>query len=314
MIKFLITGATGAIGSALVRLLAAEGEEVRAFVRDAEKFKRLLPDVSAEVITGDALNPDDVRQAVDDVEVIFHCVNFPITQFERNLEAAKVLIEAASEGKPHIVFPGNTWVFGRPARTPITPETPFNPPSPIARIKARVDEMLMGSGLPVTVVHLPDFYGPRVVNPLVRPLFENALAGRDVKFPGPVDVPHEFVYIDDAARALIAVAEQEACFGKRYTVGGVEPITVRRFAELIYRAAGTRGRVRGMPPWLLRLLGLFSAEARAASGIMHVFAWDTTLDGLALRHDTGFAPQVGYEEGIRETVAWFHKEQEGGGR
>ena len=183
MTRYLITGATGAIGSALVRQLAAEGEELRAFVRDEEKFKRLLPDVSAEVITGDALNSDDVRQAVEDVEVIFHCVNFPITQFERNLEAAKVLIEAASEGKPHIVFPGNTWVFGRPACTPITPETPFNPPSPIARLKARVDEMLTGSGLPVTVVHLPDFYGPGVVNPLVRPLFENALAGRDVKFP-----------------------------------------------------------------------------------------------------------------------------------
>ena len=245
MIKYLITGATGAIGSALVRLLAAEGEKVRAFVRDEKKFRQLLPDISAEVITGNALNPDDVRQAVEDVEVIFHCVNFPITQFERNLEAAKVLIEAASEGKPHVVFPGNTWVFGRPARTPTTPETPFNPPSPIARLKARVDELLMNSGLPVTVVHLPDFYGPGVVNPLVRPLFENALAGKDVTFPAPVDVPHEFIYIDDAARALIAVAGQEACYGRRYTVGGVEPITVRRFVELIYRAAGTEGRSGG---------------------------------------------------------------------
>ncbi len=312
--KLLITGATGAVGSAVVRQLAAEGKEIRAFVRDEEKFRRLLPDVSAEVITGNALNPDDVRQAVEDVKVIFHCVNFPLTQFERNLEAAKVLIEAASEGKPHIVFPGNTWVFGKPARTPITPETPFNPPSPIARIKAQVDELLMNSGLPVTVVHLPDFYGPGVVNPLVRPLFENALAGRDVKFPGPVDVPHEFIYIDDAARALIAVAGREACFGKRYTVGGVGPITVRKFVELIYRAASTKGRVRGMPPWLLRLAGLFSAEARTASGIMHVFAWDTTMDGSAFRRETGFTPQVGYEEGIRQTVAWFHKEQEGGER
>jgi nucleoside-diphosphate-sugar epimerase len=118
-------------------------------------------------------------------------------------------------------------------------------------------------------------------------------------------VPHQFIYIEDAARALLAVAGREDCFGKRYTAGGVEPITVRRFVELIYRAAGTRGRVRGMPPWLLRLAGLFSAEARAAAGIMHVFAWDTTMDGSALQHDTGFAPQVGYEEGIRQTVTWF---------
>jgi nucleoside-diphosphate-sugar epimerase len=309
--KYLITGATGAIGSAVVRQLAAEGEEVRAFVRDEEKFKRLLPDVSVEVVHGDALNPDDVRRAMAGVDVVFHCVNFPITQFERNLKAAKVLIEAASAEKPHIVFPGNTWVFGRPARTPITPDTPLNPPSRIARIKALVDGMLMGSELPVTVVHLPDFYGPNVVNPLVRPLFENALAGKDITFPAPVDVPHEFIYIEDAARALIAVAGREAFFGKRYTVGGVEPITVRRFAESIYRTAGTKGRVRGMPPWLLRLAGFFNAEAWAASGIMHVFAWDTTMDETALRQDTGFAPQVGYEEGIRRTIAWFRKERLG---
>ena len=61
--KYLITGATGAIGSAVVRQPAAEGKEVRAFVRDADKFHRLLPDVPAEVVTGDALNPDDVHRA-----------------------------------------------------------------------------------------------------------------------------------------------------------------------------------------------------------------------------------------------------------
>ena len=304
-----VTGATGAIGSALVRLLAAEGKEVRALVRDEEKFKRLLPDVSAELVVGDILNAEDVRETVKGVAAVFHCVNFPLIQFQRNLEAAKVLLEAASAEKPHTVFPGNTWVFGRPARTPITPETPFNPPSPIARIKAQVDEMLMGSGLPVTVVHLPDFYGPGVVNPLVQPLFENALAGKNVTFPGPVDVPHEFIYIDDAAGALLAVAGREECFGKRYTVGGVEPITVRRFVELIYQVAGTQGHVRGMPPWLLRLAGLVNAEARAAAGIMHVFAWDTRMDGSAIQQDTGFVPRVGYKEGIRQTADWFQKER-----
>ena len=191
--KYLITGATGAIGSAIVRQLAAEGKEVRVFVRDAEKFRRLLPDVPAEVLTGDALNPADVQRAVVGADTVFHCVNFPLTQYERTLEAVQVLIEAALPHKPHVVFPGNTWVFGKPARLPITPDTPFNPPSTIARIKAQVDEILMDSGLPATVVHLPDFYGPNVVNPLVKPLFENGLAGKDITFPAPVDVPHQFI-------------------------------------------------------------------------------------------------------------------------
>ena len=306
--KYLVTGATGAIGSAVVRQLAAEGKEVRAFVRDADKFHRLLPDVPAEVVTGDALNPDDVHRAVESVDVVSHCVNFPLTQYERTLEAVQVLVEAARPHSPHIVFPGNTWVFGQPARLPITPETPFNPPSTIARIKAQVDGMLMGSGLPVTVVHLPDFYGPNVVNALMKPLFENGLAGKDTTFPAPRDVPHQFIYIDNAARALIAVAEREECFRKRYTVGGIEPITVRRFAEMIYRAAGTEGQVRGMPFWLLRLLGLVNAEARAAAGMMHTFAWDVSMDGTAIRRDTGFVPQVEYTDGITRALAWFRQQ------
>ncbi len=305
--KYSIIGATGAIGSTIVRQLAAEGKQVRALVRDAEKFYRLLPDILAEAVIGDALNPKDVRRAVAEVDVVFHCVNFPLTQYERTLEAAHVLVEAVLSEKPHVVFPGNTWVFGKPARLPITPETPFGPPSAIARLKAKVDEMLMNSGLPVTVVHLPDFYGPNVANPLMKPLFESALAGKNIFFPAPVNVPHQFIYIDDAARALIAVAGQEGCHGRRYTVGGVEPITVRRFAETIYQAAGTQGRVRGMPLWLLRLLGLFSAEARAGAGMMHTFAWDVSMDGTALQRDTGFMPQVGSVDGIARTLAWFHQ-------
>jgi len=251
--KYLITGATGAIGSPIVRQLAAEGKEVRVFVRDAEKFHRLLPDVPAEVVTGDALVPDDVRRAVAGVDVVFHCVNFPLTQYRRTLEAAQVLVEAALPEKPHVVFPGNTWVFGKPARLPITPDTPFNPPSAIACLKAQVDEMLMNSGLPVTVVHLPDFYGPNVVNPLVKPLFENGLAGMGT---------HRSSWV---------------------------------------------GKVRGMPFWLLRLLGLFSAEARAGAGMMHTFAWDVSMDGVAIQRDTGFVPQMGYADGIARTLAWFRQ-------
>jgi len=119
--------------------------------------------------------------------------------------------------QPHVVFPGDTWGFGKPTRLPITPDTLFNPPSTIARIK--VDETLMRSGLPVTVVHLPDFYGPGMDNALIRPLLEKALAG------------------------------------------------------------------------------LVNAEARAAAGMMHTFAWDVTMDGIALQRDAGFVLQVGYERG-----------------
>ena len=66
---------------------------------------------------------------------------------------------------------GNDTITHSQCRCP----APFSPPSAIARIKAQVDETLMASGLPATVVHLPDFYGPGVVNKLIRPGLPEAL-------------------------------------------------------------------------------------------------------------------------------------------
>ena len=165
----------------------------------------------------------------------------------------------------------------------------------------------MASGLPATVVHLPDFYGPGVVNKLMEPLFLDPVAGKDGSFPGPVDVPHEFIYIDDAAQALLVASGQEKAYGRRYTVSGTAPITVRKLCRLVYQASGTQGKVSGMPPWMLALAGLFNREARAARGIMHVFAYDVRMDGSDLRRDFGFSPQVGYEEGVKRTASWFQE-------
>lgn len=85
---------------------------------------------------------------------------------------------------------------------------------------------------------------------------------------------------------------------------------MRRFAELIYQTAGTEGHVRGMPVWVLRLLGLVNAEARAGAQVMHTFAQDLSMDGAAIRRDAGFVPEVDYEEGIRRTLDWIRRQEE----
>lgn len=309
--KYLITGAAGALGSAIVRQLAAEGKEIRVLIRDKTGFNRLFPTLKAEIIIGSILNPGDVKRAIEGADVIFHCASFPLSQYISSVTAAEVLVKASIDHRYHIVYPGNTWVFGRPDKLPITPYTPFNPPTVIAHIKAVVDATLMAGwrehGIAVTVVHLPDFYGPNVTNQLIRPLFERAIAGKNILFPGPVDIPHQFIYIYDAARAMLTVAGQEKAFGGRYTVGGIPPITVREFCRMIYQIAGTNGQVRGVPLWLLRYVGLFNAEAKAATEIMHSFAWDTRMDNYKIEHEFGYVPQVSYTTGIWETVDWFKR-------
>lgn len=301
--RYLVTGAAGALGSAVVRQLVHREGEVRAFVRDLDAFARRFPDLPSEVFVGDALVPADVRRAARDCDVVVDCVGFPLTEASRAVDAADVLARAVPDDA-HVVTPTRAWVFGDPSASPITPETPMSPPSWTARFAAEAVERLESAAPPTTAVFLPDCYGPFVDNQVARRLVEPAIKDGDVRFPGPVDVPHEFLFVDDAARALAAVAGEPVARDRRYTVGATRPATVREFVDLVREAAGTDGRLRRLPEWLLRAAGLVSDSARARADVWHVFRHDRTMDGSAIRADVGFSPRVEHEEGVERTVAW----------
>lgn len=306
--RYLVTGATGALGSAVVRLLAHRDAEVRALVRDPTGFEGRPTALPAELVVGDALVPADVRRAARSCDAVLHCVGPPLTRHERAVDAVDVLANAVPDDA-HVVYPGRTWVFGEATGT-VRPGTSMEPNSRLARLEARAVERLAESRLRSTVVFLPDCYGPFEDGPVSRRLVRPAVEGRDVRFPAPVDVPHEFCYVDDAARAMVAVAGEGVAVGRRYVVGATRGVTVREFVDLVREAAGTDGRVRRLPDSLFRLAGLVSEQARALAGALAGFRHEARLDGSAIREDVGFSPRVDYEEGAERTVAWHRGRRE----
>jgi nucleoside-diphosphate-sugar epimerase len=315
---YLVTGATGSIGSAIARYLYRQGEAVRVFVRSEWKFRNFFPEETSaelerkiEIIVGDILQREQIEPAMQDVSAIFHCTNFPLTIFERNITATQNILELALEQGAHVIYPSNVWVYGKPQSVPITEEHPKYPCSRLGELKLRIDEMCMEyfhkGQLPVTILHLPDFYGPYVLNSWMKANYEAAQRGKSMNMIGNIHKQHELIYIDEAARALCSIANLEETFGQYYNVPGYGGITLHSFLTYLYEAAGTTGSIRTIPPWLLPVMGLFNKEIQALLEMQYLFEEEILLDGSKIKDVIGYVPGIDYRMGTQRTMYWYQK-------
>ncbi|MBV9122421.1 MAG: hypothetical protein JO112_03535 [Planctomycetes bacterium] len=168
-----------------------------------------------------------------------------------------------------------------------------------------MEQTLRDSGCRFCMVRLPEYYGPQVVTLTAR-VFQAALRGTRMLWPGRLSVEVEFVLMMDAAEALLQVGSAEGIDGEVFHVPGI-PTTAREFIGAVYRAAGRRPRALAVPPFLLKLAGLGSPTVRAAADIAHLWTNPILLDASKYPRRFDRAPQTPYQEGITQTLAWHRR-------
>ncbi len=307
----MVFGAAGSLGAAIVRRLSAEGRTVRAVVRDTGRAKQVLPE-SVEVVVGDALNGDNVQALCKDAGTVYNCVNAPYEQWlEVHPKVTRNILAGAIEAKATLVFPGNVYGYGRFQKIPAGEDHPLAATSRKGRLRNELEAVMMEADkagkVRVVIPRFPDFYGPNVTNRLFRPIFEGALTGKKARWIGKLDVPHDFVFIDDAAAAAVLLGRTEELPGQVWHVPGPGPLTSREFIEMAYKVAGTKPNVGAYGGGMILLASLVSSDAREVRELMYEFEQPLVLDG------TKFArafPRFNYtprEESIRQTIDWFRQ-------
>jgi uncharacterized protein YbjT (DUF2867 family) len=214
MNKMLVTGATGNVGSVVVRELRRHGAPVRAVVRDRGKAAGMLGG-DVELMTGDFADAASVRRAMEGVDGLFlACSNQP-----RQVEFENGLIDAAREtGVSRIV---KLSAHGAEIGSPVA----------FWDWHGRIEEHLAASGIP-SVVLRPTFAMTNILGSVEQiqqagSLFVPAADAR-VAMVDPRDI---------AAVVAIALTGGEHD-GKTYTITGPEAITFERVAENLSIAAG----------------------------------------------------------------------------
>lgn len=258
-----VSGATGFIGSAVVRELVAQGRKVRALVEPGASTTNLddLPEI--ERVAVDVNDRAGMLEALEGAHVYFHLAAiYKIWSLDReaiwrvNLEGTTTsLLAARDAGVQRIVYTSSIAAVGLgEGQTPADETTPWNigdiandyiaSKHQAERVALRMAE----AGLPLVCVNPAFPFGPRDIGPTpTGGIVLNLLRG---KVPAVGEGGFCAIDVDDVAKAHVA-AETKGRMGERYILGN-HNVTLREFFALVSDVAGLRAPKMPMPSVLAR--------------------------------------------------------------
>jgi len=308
----LVLGSTGSLGSAIVNELTSSGKPVRALVRSPAKARKVFasPD-KVELVEGSVEDDMALEKAFDGVEIFHNCINAPYSDWSALPEIHGRITDAAIKARARMVFPGNVYIYGHCGTEKVREDHPRNPCSKKGRIRLQLEDTFMRlsreGALPCVIVRFPDYYGPNAAS-VADGIFRSALRDKKARWPGKLDAIHEFIFISDAAKAMVAASERPDAAGQDFNVPGPEPISARDFIGRVFAQVGFEPKMTGTGRTFVRLAGLFNGTARAFAEMQYLAEEPLILDGSKFVSFFGMKyPSRSYEDGIRETLAWLRK-------
>jgi len=304
-----IIGAAGAVGRAVADEMETRGLRPAVLGRDAARLERLFRG-RAELRPVDLSDTDAAARALEGVTKAVYCVGLPYPEFNRHPVLMRAAVQAARKaGVQRMVVVSSVYSYGRPRTERVSEDHPREPESRKGRFRKEQEDAAIAAHEPgvfeTLVLHLPDFYGPYASNSLAHMMLESLMAGRPARWLGDPDLPHEFVFMPDAARVIVDLLEHPGCSGRRWNFAGPGAISGRQFAELAANEIGCRARVVRTGRWMLIMAGLFSPLLRQLIELQYLGETPVLLDDRALDSALGGLHKTPYAEGVRRMVEWM---------
>lgn len=228
----LVTGGTGFIGVEVVRQLSEDGLSPRALVRRPHRAS-LLNAYDIEPLQGDLTLPKTLERAVDGIDTVIHLggrASFESydrlkpTIVDGTLDLAR---RAAADGVEHFVFASSLFVYGNQAR-PIDSTSPIEPVMGYGKAKLEAElglaEIARSAEMTLSCLRLPHVYGPQSI------LYRQVRTGIAI-FPGGMDNTCGQLHVEDAARALVAAADQR--WEGRSALADSKPVTWAEYFDIL---------------------------------------------------------------------------------
>ncbi|UVL89032.1 dTDP-glucose 4,6-dehydratase [Pseudomonas sichuanensis] len=333
--RILVTGGAGFIGSAVIRhliestscevanvdkLTYAGNLESLTPATDSERYHFYKVDICNAVALSsvfDEFKPDAVMHLAAESHVD-RSIDGPAEFIETNIVGTYCLLEATRRywyGLPktdkdafrfHHISTDEVYGDLEGAVELFTETTPYAPSSPYSASKASSDHLVRAwqrtYGLPVLITNCSNNYGPyHFPEKLIPHVILNALSGKPLPVYGDGSQIRDWLYVEDHARALLAVLSKGKV-GETYNIGGHNEKrnleVVETICELLDKlvpltAEGDRGQTHTYKNLITFVADRPGHDRRYA------------IDASKIQRELGWAPQETFESGIRKTVQWY---------
>lgn len=310
--KILVTGADGFIGSHLVEQLIDEGASVKAFVYynsfntwgwldslPKEKLKKI------EIFSGDIRDPNGVRTAMKDCEIVFHLAaliaipfsyHSPDSYIDTNVKGTLNIVQAAKDlNIERVLVTSTSEVYGTAQYIPIDENHPRQPQSPYSASKIGADciaeSFYKSFDLPLTIVRPFNTYGPRqsaraVIPTIITQLFNGI---EEIKL-GDLTPTRDLLFVKDTARGFIEIAKADTLIGSDCNIATQSEISVADLAEELIRQINPKAKVitdtQRLRPEKSEVFRLYGSNEK-------------------IKKHTNWQPEYTFSEGLTATIEWF---------
>lgn len=311
--KVLVTGGAGFIGSQFTKLALTGQLGHIDFVRVIDKFtysglrsnlEHFKSLSNFELFEGDITNAKDVEKSCDGVDAVINFaaeshVDRSITNasefIKTNVDGVRVLLERCKQLNIRFVQVSTDEVYGSIANGSWTEDCPLEPNSPYSASKAAGDllarSFFQTFGTDIVITRCSNNYGPHQFPEKVIPLFiTNLIQGRKVPLYGNGSNIRDWLHVYDHCRA-ISLALLKGKSGEIYNIGGGHELSNIDLTMSILKGLGFKKEM------------IQHVEDRLGHDFRYSVNWQKA------KMELGYEPQIAFEKGITETIAWYQDNQ-----
>lgn len=310
--NILITGADGFIGSHLAEALVEVGYQVRAFVYyNSFNSYGWLDTVPKEIknkiefFPGDIRDPNGVREAMKEVDIVFHLAaliaipfsyHSPDSYIDTNVKGTLNIIQAARDNNvKRVLVTSTSEVYGTAQFVPITELHPKQPQSPYSASKiaadAIADSFYRSFELPITIVRPFNTFGPRQSARAVIPTIISQLlnGATEIKL-GDISPTRDLLFVKDTVNGFLKIAQCDELIGHEVNIATQSEISVGDLAQHLISIINPNAKIitdsLRLRPEKSEVFRLFGSNEK-------------------LKSYTDWNQKFNLEEGLRETIDWF---------